>query len=70
MLLLTGTSALIQLVTGSSGTIEVHRDYVDRSAGVDTPVGDNVATISTATTKTPITTAPCFTAGGTEPGRP
>jgi len=52
MLLLTSTSDLVQLVTGSAGTINVHASYVDNNAGTITPGRTNTAAISTAVTTT------------------
>jgi hypothetical protein len=52
MLLLTSTSDLIQIITASAGTINVHTSYVDNNAGVITPGRTNTPTISTATTTT------------------
>src|SRR5262245_19632050 len=50
MLLLTSTSDKIQVVTGSTGTIEVHASWIDNASGVITPGRTNTAAISTATT--------------------
>lgn len=52
MLLLTSTSDLIQVVTGSAGTINVRADYMDNNSGTITPGRTNTATISTAATTT------------------
>ena len=52
MLLLTSTSDLIQVVTGSTGDVRVHASWVDNNAGVITPGRTNTASISTATTTT------------------
>jgi hypothetical protein len=49
MLLLNSTSK-IQVVTGSTGTIEVHASWMDFLAGVVTPGPTNTPTITTATT--------------------
>lgn len=53
MLLLTSTSDLIQVVTGTAGSaIEVHASWVDNNAGTITPGRTNTAAITTATTTT------------------
>src|SRR6266850_2690370 len=52
MLLLTSTSDLIQVITASSGTINVHASWMDNLSGTITPGRTNTATISTATTTT------------------
>ena len=52
MLLLTSTSDLVQIITGSASTINVHASYVDNASGTITPTRTNTATISTATTTT------------------
>ena len=52
MLLLTSTSDLVKVVTGSAGTINVRADFVDDNAGTITPGRTNTATISSATTTT------------------
>ena len=52
MLLLASTADLIRVVTGSSGTVEVHASFVDVAAGVITPGRTNTPTITTATTTT------------------
>lgn len=52
MLLLTSTSDLIQVITGSSGAINVHASWVDNASGVITPGRTNTATIGTNTTTT------------------
>lgn len=52
MLLLTSTSDLVQVITGSASTINVHASYMDNNAGTITPTRTNTATISTATTTT------------------
>ena len=49
---LDSTSDIIQLITGSASTINVHASYADNSSGTVTPADANVATISTATTTT------------------
>ena len=49
MILLTSTSDKIQIVTGSSGAVEVHASWVDNASGTITPDRDNAA-ITTATT--------------------
>jgi hypothetical protein len=51
MLLLTGTSDLIQVVTGSAVAMEVHASWVDNASGTITPGRTNTE-ISTATTTT------------------
>lgn len=52
MFLLTSTSDLVQLVTGSAGAIDVHTTYVDLNAGAQTPLRTNTAQITTAATTT------------------
>jgi hypothetical protein len=52
MLLLTSTSDLVQVVTGSAGAISVRADYVDNNAGTITPGRTNTASIATAATTT------------------
>ena len=52
MLLLTSTSDLIQVVTGSAADVEVHASWVDNNAGTITPGRTNTASITTATTTT------------------
>jgi hypothetical protein len=52
MLLLTSVSDLLQVVTGSTGAVEVHASWVDNLNGTITPGRTNTASISTATTTT------------------
>jgi hypothetical protein len=52
MLLLTSTSDLIQVVTGSAGGLDVHASWVDNAAGTITPGRTNTASITTAATTT------------------
>ena len=52
MLLLTSTSDLVQVITGSASTINVHTSYMDNASGTITPTRTNTATIATATTTT------------------
>ena len=52
MLLLTSTSDLIQVITGSAGSINVHASWVDNASGTITPGRTNTATIATAATTT------------------
>jgi hypothetical protein len=52
MILLTSTSDLIRVVTGSAGTVKVHASWVDNLGGVITPGRTNTASITTATTTT------------------
>lgn len=52
MYLLSTATALMELVTSAVADIEVSVSYVDLLAGVITPVGDNRASITTATTTT------------------
>lgn len=52
MILLTSTSDLIQIVTGSSGTITAHASWVDLNGTTTTPGRTNPASIATATTTT------------------
>jgi hypothetical protein len=61
MLLLTSTSDLVRLTTGSSGDIEVHADWVDYTAP-NTFVPDNTNTASiTGTGTTTVVAAPAST---------
>ena len=52
MLLLTSTSDIIRVVTGSAADIECHASYVDISGTTITPLRTNTAPIVTATTTT------------------
>lgn len=52
MLLLTSTSDLIQVVTGSAGGLDVHASWVDNASGTITPGRTNTASITTAATTT------------------
>ena len=52
MLLLTGTSDLVQVITGSAGAIAVHASWVDNASGTITPGRTNTASITTAATTT------------------
>lgn len=52
MLLLDSTSDLVRVVTSAAADIEVHEDHVDNASGTITPASDNVASITTATTTT------------------
>lgn len=52
MLLLTSTSDLVQIITGSAGAIAVHASYMDNNAGTVTPGRNNHASITTAATTT------------------
>jgi hypothetical protein len=53
MLLLTGTSDIIRVVTGTTGSsIQVHASWVDNNAGTITPGRTNTAAITTNTTTT------------------
>ena len=52
MLLLTSTSDIVTVTTGSAGAIAVHTSYVDNNAGVITPGRTNTASITTAATTT------------------
>lgn len=52
MLLLTSTSDIIRIVTGSAADIDVHASYVDNNAGTITPGRTNTPAITTATTTT------------------
>src|SRR6185312_10066485 len=52
MLLLTSTSDLVQIITGSAGTISVHASFMDNNSGTITPGRSNHVAISTATTTT------------------
>jgi hypothetical protein len=50
MLLLAGTSDLIQVITGSASTVDVHASWVDNNAGTITPGRTNTAITTAATT--------------------
>lgn len=52
MLLLTSTSDIVRVVTGSAAAIAVHASWVDNASGTITPGRTNTASISTATTTT------------------
>jgi len=52
MLLLTSTSDVVQVITGSASTIDVHASYMDNASGTITPLRTNTAAITTATTTT------------------
>jgi hypothetical protein len=52
MLLLTSTSDIIRVVSGSAGAIDVHASWVDNLSGALTPGRTNTASITTATTTT------------------
>lgn len=52
MLLLTSTSDLVTVVTGSAGTVKVHASWVDNAGGTITPGRTNTTDISSATTTT------------------
>ena len=52
MILLTSTSDLIWVTTGSGASVEVHSSWVDTSGGTQTPGRTNTAAITTATTTT------------------
>jgi hypothetical protein len=52
MLLLTSTSDIIRIVTGSAADVDVHASWVDNNAGTITPSRTNTAPITTATTTT------------------
>ena len=52
MLLLTSTSDIIRVVTGSAASVAVHASYIDNNAGTITPGRTNTAAITTATTTT------------------
>lgn len=52
MLLLTSTSDIIRVVTGSAADIDVHASWVDNASGTITPGRTNTAAITTATTTT------------------
>lgn len=52
MLLLTSTSDLLRIITGSAADVEVHASYVDNAAGTITPGRTNTPSITTATTTT------------------
>lgn len=50
MLLLTSTSDLIQVITGSAASVDVHASWVDNNAGTITPGRTNTVGIGAATT--------------------
>lgn len=52
MLLLTSTSDIVRVVTGSAGAVDVHASWVDNASGTITPGRTNTASIVTATTTT------------------
>jgi len=52
MLLLTSTSDIIRVVTGSAASVQVHASWVDNASGVITPGRTNTPAITTATTTT------------------
>lgn len=52
MLLLTSTSDIVRVVTGSAANVNVHTSYVDNASGAITPARTNTAAITTATTTT------------------
>lgn len=52
MLLLTSTSDIIRVVTGSAASVQVHASYVDNASGTITPARTNTTAITTATTTT------------------
>lgn len=52
MLLLTSTSDIVRVVTGSSANVVCHASYVDNNSGTITPGRTNTAAITTATTTT------------------
>lgn len=54
MLLLTSTSDIIRVVTGSAANLNVHASWVDNNAGTITPGRTNTAAITTATTTTTV----------------
>ena len=55
MLLLSGTSHVLQLITGGTQSVTVHTSWVDANGSTITPSDANVATINTATTTTILT---------------
>lgn len=56
-MILSGTTDILELVTGQAGTIDVVADLVDFTAGAGAPLDSQVTAISTATTTT-IVSAP------------
>src|SRR4051812_30412845 len=52
MLLLTSTSDILRVVTGSAADVRAHASYVDNAAGNITPGRTNTAAITTAATVT------------------
>lgn len=52
MLLLTSTSDIIRVVTGSAADVDVHASWVDNASGTITPGRTNTTPITTATTTT------------------
>lgn len=52
MLLLTSTSDIVRIVTGSAASVNVHASWVDNNSGTITPGRTNTPTISSAATTT------------------
>lgn len=52
MILLTSNNDIIQVTTGSTGTVKCHASYVDNLSGVITPLRTNTPVISGAVTTT------------------
>lgn len=52
MLLLTSTSDIVRVVTGSAASVQAHASWVDNAAGTITPGRTNTAAITSATTTT------------------
>lgn len=52
MLLLTGTSDIVRVTTGSAAAVDVHASFMENNAGTITPIRTNTANIATATTTT------------------
>jgi hypothetical protein len=52
VLLLTSTSDIIRVVTGSAASVQVHASWVDNASGTITPGRTNTPAITTATTTT------------------
>lgn len=52
MILLTSTSDILRVVTGSAADVDVHASWIDNASGTITPGRTNTAAITTATTTT------------------
>jgi hypothetical protein len=52
MLLLTSTSDIVRIITGSAAALDAHASFIDNASGTITPGRTNTASITTATTTT------------------